>query len=334
MNIIGENALIAEIAGNFRTVDEAVKLSIAAIENGAESIKLQTYDPEKLTSKQAIFDMPNTGVKNQYEVFRESMTDYGMQREIIKELTARKILIFSTPSHPDDVEFLETCGVRRYKIGSDDCSNHKLIASAGETGKPVIISTGMATITEVEITANFCERNNIKYALMLCTTNYPCQLEQLNLKTIHTYLDVFRDIQIGFSDHYPGMIASIVAASLGSSFFEKHVMLDDVIYGYDAVVSMKTSEIGEYLKNLKDVKDALGSSLKLMSKEELINRNNNRKSMFFTRNVKIGEKLEESLLIALRPGTGISPSEQEQMLGRKLKVNVRAGDMVKWTDLE
>ena len=334
MNIIEENALIAEIAGNFKTVDEAVKLSIAAIENGAESIKLQTYDPEKLTSKQAIFDMPNTGVKSQYEVFRESMTDYGMQREIIKELSARNILIFSTPSHPDDVEFLETCGVSRYKIGSDDCSNHKLIASAGETGKPVIISTGMATINEVEITANFCERNNIKYALMLCTTNYPCQLEQLNLKTIRTYLDVFRGVQIGFSDHYPGMIASIVAASLGSSFFEKHVMLDDVVYGYDAVVSMKTRDIGEYLKNLKDVKDALGSSLKLMSKEELINRNNNRKSMFFNRNMKIGEQLEESLLIALRPGTGISPSEREQMIGRKLKVNVGAGEMVKWTDLE
>jgi sialic acid synthase SpsE len=334
MKIIQDNSLIAEIAGNFKTVDEAVQLSVAAIQNGAESVKLQTYDPDKLTSKQAIFDMPNTGIKSQYEIFQESMTDYGMQREIIRELTNRNIFIFSTPSHPDDVEFLESCGVTRYKIGSDDCSNHELIAAAGETRKPVIISTGMATINEVEDTANFCERRGIKYALMLCTTNYPCQLDQLNLKTIRTYMDVFRGVEIGFSDHYPGMLSSIIAASLGASFFEKHVMLDDVVYGYDAIVSMKTSEIGTYLQNLRDVRTALGSPLKLMSKEELVNRKNNRKSMFFKRDLRKGDIVDGESLIALRPGTGISPSDRELIVGRILKTDSKAGEMVKWTDLE
>lgn len=333
MKIFEKASLIAEIAGNFKTVDEAIQLSVAAISSGAESVKLQTYNPDKLTSKQAIFDMPNTGVKNQYEVFQESMTDYGMQSEIIRELQRRDILVFSTPSHPDDVEFLNAHGVTRFKIGSDDCSNHELIAAAGESGKPVIISTGMATINEVEETANFCARKNIQFALMHCTTNYPCELGQLNLRTISTYLDIFRGIEIGFSDHYPGMLSSIVAASLGATFFEKHVMLDDLALGYDTVVSMKTSEISTYVQNLRDVEAALGSGLKLMSKEELVNRKNNRKSVFFNRDLNPGETVTPDALIALRPGTGISPSQREQILGRTVKAAVRKGEMVEWNDL-
>jgi N,N'-diacetyllegionaminate synthase len=333
MKIFAPGSLIAEIAGNFSTVEEAVQLSIGAVSNGAESVKLQTYHPDTLTSRQAVFNMPNTGLREQYDVFRESMIDQGMQREIIDELKIRGIEIFSTPSHPTDIEFLETCGVNRYKIGSDDCMNFELIEAAGSTGKPVIVSTGMATINEVELTVEFCTRKNYEFALMHCTTNYPCQLEELNLRTIKTYIDCFKNIEIGFSDHYPGYISSIIAASLGATFFEKHIMPNSESGGYDAVVSMKVDEIGPFILNLKSVEAALGSPLKSMSKAELINRTNNRKSLFACRTIVSGEMVTNDALISLRPGTGIGPNLRCDIVGRRATRTLIAGEMIRWEDL-
>ena len=204
--------IIAEIAGNFQTLEEGLYLARQASLLGATSIKLQTFQPNTLTSKHALFEMPNTGTRSQYDVFEETKLDYDIQRQLFKHLLNENINIFSTPSHPSDVDFLRSCGIDSVlKIGSDDCSNLELIRACGEDNTHVIISTGMATLEEVEITANFCHKNNIDFSLMYCVTNYPCSLEQLNLSTITTYRNMFPGIEIGYSDHFPGNQAACIA---------------------------------------------------------------------------------------------------------------------------
>lgn len=325
-----EIPLIAEIAGNFSTVEEAIKLGTEAIKKGAESVKLQTYRADLLASKEAMFNMPNTGKKSQYEVFKESEIPYAMQREIITELKSRGVEVFSTPSHIEDLEFLLDCGVTRIKIGSDDCSNFPLIRAAGESGHPVIVSTGMATIEEVGETIDFCAKVCADFAIMHCTTNYPCQLSELNLATIKTLTSAYPGMKIGFSDHYPDNISSVLAFAAGARFFEKHVMFDDVVYGYDAPVSLKLNEMATYFKELEACRTAMGSAFKKLSSAELVNRKNNRKSLHFTRTVEAGAVLTPADLIALRPGDGIPPSLTESVIGKSLTRSVSQGEKLEW----
>lgn len=322
-------ALIAEVAGNFRTVDEAVRLSEQCLSEGAEIVKFQTYQTNLLTSNAAVFDMANTGKKSQKEIFDESVVDYGMQTEIFRELETKGIPFFSTPSHPEDLEFLMQFDIKMIKLGSDDCSNHPFIRLCCQTNLPVIVSTGMAHLHEIDAMANILISAKER-AILHCVTNYPAQLEEMNLNTIRTLKNSFNEFEIGFSDHSNSFLVACIARAMGATIFENHVMFDDQDFGYDRVVSMPISSVTKFMDMLRDTELMLGSHLKKLSKSEEINRKNNRKSLHFSKSLKKDHVLMKEDLIALRPGHGISPAESDLLVGKKLKQDVMQKEIITW----
>lgn len=322
-------ALIAEVAGNFRTVEEAVNLSEKCISKGAEIVKFQTFQTELLTSDKAMFEMSNTGRKSQKEIFDESVIDYGMQTEIFNELEIKKIPFFSTPSHPRDLDFLMKFNIKMLKIGSDDCSNLPFIRLCCDTNLPVIVSTGMAHLHEIDEMANVLVEAKQK-AILHCVTNYPANLHEMNLNTINTLKNSFNEFEIGFSDHSNSILVACVARAMGASIFENHVMFDDQDFGYDRAVSMPLSSVEKFINSLRDTDIMLGSHLKQLSKSEQINRKNNRKSLHFNRVMKEGDVISSGDLIALRPGIGISPAKIDAVVGKKLLKNVADRELLEW----
>ena len=322
-------ALIAEVAGNFRTAQEAVELSKQCIEKGAEIEKFQTYQPTLLTSNTAIFDMPNTGRKSQKEVFEESVIDFGMQAEIFQELKNLSIPFFSTPSHVSDLEFLLKHDVTMIKLGSDDCSNLPFLRVCCETDLPIIVSTGMAHLHEIEEMSNILI-NAKERAILHCVTNYPAALNEMNLRTVSTLKTSFPEFEIGFSDHSNSTLVACLARALGATIFENHVMFDDQEFGYDRDVSMPISKVEEFIQALNDTEEALGSHCKALSKAEHVNRLNNRKSLHFSKDLKAGMQLTENDIIALRPGLGISPARTAEIVGQTINQDVENGGLIEW----
>ena len=215
------------------------------------------------------------------------------------------------------------------KIGSDDCSNFPLIKACCDTNLPVLVSTGMAYLNEIEEMANVLI-NAKKKAIFHCVTNYPASLEEMNLNTISTLKKSFIDFEIGFSDHSNSVLVSCLARALGATIFENHVMFDDQKFGYDRAVSIPISKLNDFIQSLSNTDKILGSHLKKLSTSEVINRKNNRKSLHFNKKIKAGSVISINDLITLRPGTGICPSKINKVLGMKLTQDVKEQEIVSW----
>ncbi|MCT7605867.1 N-acetylneuraminate synthase family protein [Aliarcobacter butzleri] len=326
--------IIAEIGGNFTTFEEAKKLVDLAYESGVDAVKLQTYKADTIVTKSAKFDLDNVGEMNQYELFEKYQIDFALHKKVFDYIDSKGLEWLSTPSHKTDVDMLDELGVRSHKIGADDATNLPLIKYVAQTGKPILLSSGMCTIEEVREMINTClEVGNDKIILFHTVSNYPTYPEQVNLKAMQTLKKEFPYLKIGFSDHTIGSTACFAAACMGAEVVEKHFTYDKNADGPDHQLSANPKEMKEIVDKIREFETMKGSGAKKPVGKEITNREKNRKSIVAIKPIKKGEVFTLENIDIKRPGHGIAPKYFEEILGKYAKEDIEDDKVLNWSDI-
>lgn len=326
--------IIAEIGGNFITFEEAKRLVDEAASCGVDAVKLQTFRADTIASRKAIFDMENTGVVSQYDLFKKYEIDEGLHRKVFSYIESKGLDWFSTPSHETDVDLLERLGAVAYKIGSDDAVNIPFLKYVAGKRKPVILSTGMCTMQEIrESVSAMLADGNINIMLLHCVTSYPTHPEHVNLSAMVSMMREFPEFDIGYSDHTIGTTACICAAAMGARVIEKHFTYDKKAEGPDHMLSADLREMKEIVDRIREFEIIRGDGIKRPADSEKITRINNRKSVVAAMTIRKGEVIKRDHLSIKRPGTGIAPKHFEEVIGRVVVRDIEADDVIRWEDL-
>lgn len=327
--------VIAEIGGNFTTFEQAVRLIDAAGECGVDAVKLQTYRAETVASRAAVFDMENTGVTSQFDLFCKYEVDGDLHRAVFQYAESKGLDWFSSPSHETDVDLLEGLGVGAHKVGSDDAVNLPFLRYVARTGKPIILSTGMCTLNEVResVDAILAEGND-KLILLHAITSYPTHPENVNLKAMQTLMAAFPELEVGYSDHTLSPVACLCAVAMGARVIERHFTYDKNADGPDHQLSADPAEMKWLVQAVRTFEIMRGSGVKRPADSERTTRRNNRKSVVLARTVKAGERLSADDLAIKRPGYGIAPKYFEQLAGRTINRDMDADAVLAWDDLD
>jgi len=322
--------VISEIGGNFTDFETAQKLIDLSIDVGANSVKLQTYRAETITSRKAVYDMPNVGNANQYDLFKKYEIDFDLHKDIWEYCKERNITVFSTPSHMSDVELLEEVGCEIYKIGSDDAYNIPFLEEIAAIGKPIILSTGMCTMNEVrESVSAILGKGNSSLILLHCVTNYPSNVEDMNLNCISSMKKEF-GLPVGFSDHTLGIACSIGAAALGANILEKHFTYDKSAEGPDHMLSADPKEMKTLIDSVRTIEKSMGDGIKKPSIGEKTTRLNNRKSIVALNDINCGTVITKDMVSIKRPGMGIPPKYLNEIIGRTAKKDIVSEEPILW----
>lgn len=326
--------IIAEIGGNFTTFEQAKRLIDEARACQVDAVKLQTYRAETVSSKLAIFDMENTGVTSQFELFKKYEIDADLHDAVFKYAESLGIDWFSTPSHESDVDLLEKCGVGAHKVGSDDAINLPFLRYLAKTGKPILLSTGMCTLDEVrQSVAAIKEAGNEKLILLHAVTSYPTHPENVNLGAMQAMMAAFPDLDVGYSDHTVTPLASLCAAAMGARVIERHFTYDKGADGPDHRLSADPSEMKWLVESIRSFEIMRGSGIKEPAASEAVTRINNRKSIILARDIAAGAVIGRDDLAVKRPGTGIYPAHLDEVVGRRAAKALAVDDVLTWGDL-
>lgn len=334
--------LIAEAGVNHNgNIEIAKKMIDLALKAKVDAIKFQTFITDKLVLKTTPkVEYQKTSYSDK-EDFYDMIKKYELTKDDFKRLKKyciKKGLIFlSTPFDDTSVEWLEEIGVPAFKIGSGDMNNFPLLKQICSKGKPIFLSTGMATLEEVKDSVNYIIQNGIKEIIIFqCTTNYPALYEELNLNVIDTYKREFPSFFIGFSDHSLGIKASIAAAAKGVKVIEKHFTIDKNMEGPDHKASLNPKELSEWVTAIRNIEKALGNGIKVLTDSERQIAKIARKSIISTTKLEIGDILTEDKITIKRPGTGIPPTEFFTIIKKKLIVRktIPKDSLIHWEDLE
>ena len=327
--------IIAEIGGNFTTFEQAKCLIDAAYDCEVDAVKLQTYRADTISSKLAMFDMENTGVASQHELFKKYEVNEVLHKSVFEYAESKGLDWFSTPSHETDVDLLEKCGVGAHKIGSDDAVNIPYLKYVAQTGKPIILSTGMCTLEEVKQSVDaILTEGNDNLILLHAITSYPTHPANVNLRAMQTLMDNFPHLDVGYSDHTLSPVASLCAVAMGAKVIERHFTYDKESDGPDHMLSADPQEMKWLVDAVRTFEIMRGTGIKRPADSEKITRYNNRKSLVIEHAVKAGQSLSASNLSIKRPGYGISPKNYEQVIGRKVKTDLHDDAVLTWNDLE
>jgi N-acetylneuraminate synthase len=336
LNKISNNKvyIIAEIGGNFTTMDEAKILIDSASTCGVNAIKLQTYRAETISSKKAIFDMENTGVASQFDLFKQYEVDEALHQEVFNYIASKGLDWFSTPSHESDVDLLDRLGVCAHKIGSDDAVNIPFLKYVARTGKPILLSTGMCTMEEVrESVSAILSEGNEQLMLLHAITSYPTHAHDVNLGAMQSMMREFPQIPIGYSDHTIGTTACLCAAAMGAVIVEKHFTYDKKAEGPDHMLSADPQEMKAIVDGIRTFEVMKGSGIKRPADGEKTTRVNNRKSVVVARSLPVGHLLGLDDLAIKRPGYGIAPKYMEQLVGRAISSDLEEDSVLSWENL-
>jgi len=313
--------IIAEMSanhnGDIKTAKETIK---AAKEVGANAIKLQTYTADTMTLNCNKDDFIVKGGtlwdgKNLYELYQWAYTPWEWHQELFDYAREIGIDIFSSPFDKTAVDFLEQFNPSAYKIASFEITDYELIRYTASKGKPIIISTGIATIDEIQDAVDICRREgNENIILLKCTSAYPAPLEDANLKMIPSLAQTFGVVS-GFSDHTLGTTAPITAVALGAKVIEKHFILDKSIGGADAEFSMDKQEFFDMVKNIRDTEELLGVIDYSMSEKKMKSRQFSR-SLYVAKDIQKGERFTEENIRSVRPGYGMHPKYLKDISGK------------------
>jgi N,N'-diacetyllegionaminate synthase len=325
--------IIAEIGGNFTTFEEAKALVDAAAACGVDAVKLQTYRAATVASRNAVFDMENTGVVSQYELFTKYEIDEELHRKVFSYIGEKGLDWFSTPSHETDADMLERLGVEAFKIGSDDAVNIPFLLSIARKGKPIVLATGMCTLDEVResVSAILGEGNN-RLILLHAVTSYPTHPEDVNLGAMTSMMREF-DLPVGYSDHTIGTAACIAAAALGAFVLEKHFTVDKNADGPDHRLSADPGEMKTLVEQVRQIERMMGSGIKMPAHSEATTRINNRKSIVAARCLEAGQCILPEDIAIKRPGCGIAPKYLHQIVGRTVGRSMAQDEVLTWVDL-
>ena len=327
--------IIAEIGGNFLDLDQAKLLIDLAHECDVDAVKLQTYTARNVASKRAIFDMENTGVVSQYDLFKKYEIDEKLHTSIFEYASEVGLDCFSTPSHESDVDLLERLSASAHKIGSDDATNIPLLKYVSKTNKPIILSTGMCTLEEVGQAVNaVLEEGNSDVSLLHAITSYPTHSTDVNLSAIQTLKQSFPNLNVGYSDHTLDPVACICAVAMGATIIEKHFTFDKNAAGPDHQISADPNEMKWLVKAIRQFEVMRGHGIKMPARSEKTTRVNNRKSIVAAKDLSPGDVITPNSIAIKRPGTGIPPRYHEQILGRKVLVNISHDEVINWEALQ
>jgi len=330
---IGENQpvfIIAELGYNFNTLDEALRSVDAAAKSGVDAIKVQTFRADTITTRNLDFPAEAGGV-NQYEEFKRYEISEETHRAIFARARDRGLIPFSTPSHPDDVELLERVGIELYKIGSDDLTNLPFLRYVAAKGKPMILSSGMATLAEVdEAIRTVRGAGNDRIVLLQCTSNYPVRdLSVLNLRVIETYRRTF-PVLVGFSDHSTTLSAAVAAVTLGAVVVERHFTLDTALEVPDAFFSSNPAEMAALVRAIRETEAMLGDGVKRPTPTEEKMRADTRKGLVAARAIPKGATITPEDIGIKRPGMGIAPRDFDLVIGRQAARDIQADEVITW----
>ncbi len=326
--------LIAEMSANHTgSLTQAKEIIHAAKESGADCIKIQTYTPDTLTidCQNPYFRIEN-GIwagESLYRLYGKAYTPWEWQPQLKEEAQKAGIDFFSTPFDRTAVDFLEELGVEFYKIASFELVDLPLLAYVASKGKPVILSTGMASLREIaEAVQTVYEQGNRQLALLRCASAYPAVTDEMNLRTMQHMAAVFQ-LPVGLSDHSMGSVAAITAAALGAKVIEKHFCLSREAGGADASFSMEPKEFAAMAADIRQAEKAVGcvhygaagpeaESLKL------------RRSVFSVKDIKKGDQLSEENIRVIRPGYGLAPKYYAQALGQTALRDIPRGTPIQF----
>ena len=336
MKIEKKTYVIAELSANHNhNFDLAVKTIEAMAKSGADAVKIQTYPPDSL-----VMDVDNEyfgpikdglwkGIKR-YDLYKEGMLPYEWQPKLQKVATDLGLDFFSTPFDLVGVDFLETMNMPIYKIASFEINDIPLIRYVAKKHKPMIISTGVADLDDIQLALDTCyKEGNYDISLLKCTSEYPATYEQANLLTIPDMIHRF-GIPVGVSDHTMGSLVPIVAVSLGATIVEKHFILSRTNGGPDSAFSMEPNEFREMVDSIRNVERALGNV-----KYDITDyQRGKRRSLYARTDIHCGDVFTDQNVGSYRPGVGLSPQYWDQIMGKTCKREIVKGDVLRQEDLK
>ena len=323
--------IIAELSANHNgNIETAIKTIKAAKRAGADCIKLQTYTPDTLTidSKKSDFIIKSDSVwdgTNYYDLYKKAYTPWEWHEKLFRVAKEEGLVCFSSPFDKTAVDFLESLNVPAYKIASFEITDISLIEYVASKGKPIILSTGIANIEDIELAISTCKKiGNNDIALLKCTSSYPAPIDEANMCMIKDLAERFNVIS-GLSDHTIGSTVPIVATSLGAKIIEKHFIIDRSIGGPDASFSMNEQEFKEMVKAIREAESSIGRVNYKLTEKQKKGRNFSR-SLYVTEDIKKGDVITENNVRSIRPGFGIHPKYLPEILGKKITKDAFKGE--------
>lgn len=328
--------IIAEMSGNHnQSLDRALAIVEAAAKAGAHALKLQTYTPDTMTidieEGEFYIDDPNSLWKGAslYKLYQQAHTPWEWHKPIFNKCNELGIICFSTPFDEIAVDFLEELNTPAYKIASFENNHLPLIRKAASTGKPLIISTGMASIAELEEAIKIAREAGCKEIILLkCTSSYPASPDDTNLLTIPHLKELF-NVEVGLSDHTMGMGVAVASVALGATVIEKHFTLSRADGGVDSAFSMEPDEMKMLVEETLKAWKALGKVFYGHTEKEKSSIRF-RRSIYVVKDVKEGETFTNKNLRIIRPGEGLPPKYYDEIIGKKASCNVKRGTPMRW----
>jgi pseudaminic acid synthase len=328
--------IIAELSANHNNdFNLAVKTIEAIAKSGADAVKVQTYKPESLTinSNTGHFAPRTEGLWKGYtpwDLYSEAAMPYEWQPKLKTIAEKLGLVFFSSPFDKEGVDFLETINVPIYKIASMEITDTPLIEYAASKHKPMIISTGVANIDDIQLAIDACTKaGNNDITLLKCTSQYPAKVQDANLRTMLDIKSRF-GTKVGVSDHSMGSLIPTIAVALGAEMVEKHFILDRKLGGPDSAFSMEPNEFAEMVTAIRNTEAALGTINYNISDNDIFRR----RSLFVVKNIKAGEILTFENIRSIRPGIGLHPKFYNSILGKKASKNLTKGKALEKEDYE
>jgi pseudaminic acid synthase len=325
--------IIAELSANHNgSLKTAIETIRAAKRAGANAIKLQTYTADTMTINCSKDDFIIKGTiwegRNLYDLYQEAYTPWEWHQALFEEAERQGLICFSSPFDKSAVDFLEKFNVPAYKIASFEITDIPLIEYVASKGKPIIISTGIATLEDIELALDACYRmGNKNLALLKCTSSYPAPVEEANMIMVKDMAERFGVIT-GLSDHTIGSTVPLVATCFGAKIIEKHFILDRSIGGPDASFSMNEHEFTNMVKAVREAEKAIGS-LEYTLTEKQVKGKDFARSLYVVKDIKAGDVITEDHVRSIRPGFGLHPKYYHEIIGTFAKQNFERGDRFK-----
>ncbi|GGM84920.1 N-acetylneuraminate synthase [Shewanella xiamenensis] len=328
--------IIAEAGVNHNGDIKLAKALIdAAAEAGADCVKFQTWKTELLvtpTAKMAQYQIENTSnTTTQFEMLKSLELSYTDFVELKDYCDNKNIIFMSTPDETQSATFLNNLQ-NQFKIGSGELTNLPFLSHIASFRKPIILSTGMSNLTEIELALNTLKTSGITIdmvTILHATTQYPTPMQEVNLLAMNTIKNAFPGVKVGYSDHTLGIEIPIAAVAMGATIIEKHFTLDKKMSGPDHKASLNPVELCEMVSAIRNLEVALGTGIKEPSISELQNIPIVRKSIVASKPISKGQKLTEDNLTIMRPGTGIPPSRWSEILGTTANMDYQPGELIK-----
>lgn len=328
--------IIAEMSGNHnQSLDRALEIVDAVAKAGADALKIQTYTPDTMTLNLDEREFYITDPKSLwagtslYKLYAEAYTPWEWHKPIFERARELGIIAFSTPFDDTSVDFLEGLNVPCYKIASFENTDLPLIRRVAATGKPLIISTGMATVAELDETVRAARGAGCKDLVLLkCTSTYPAIADNTNILTIPHMRELF-SCEVGLSDHTMGVGVSVASVALGATVIEKHFTLDRAEGGVDSAFSMEPDEMAQLVRETKHAWQSLGQ-VNYGPTDAEIKSLQFRRSLYVVKDMKAGDVFTRDNLRAIRPGFGLPPKYLEQLLGKEVNHDIKKGTALVW----